>query len=123
MNDKQDPVLVCKDLCISYYTRAGEIPAVINFSSMVKPGETIGIGGESECGKSTFAKVLMELEPGTEREIRHNGKSISDIEVRDHSTKQIRSLQLAQELKSSIHANIGESLIFSPFTKFIFDVG
>ena len=29
MNDNQEPVLVCKDLCISYYTRAGEIPAVV----------------------------------------------------------------------------------------------
>jgi hypothetical protein len=27
MSAEQEPVLVCKDLCISYYTRAGEIPA------------------------------------------------------------------------------------------------
>ena len=45
MNDIQEPVLICKDLCISYYTRAGEIPAVVDFSLTVKPGETIGIVG------------------------------------------------------------------------------
>jgi len=60
MNDNQDPVLVCKDLCISYYTRAGEIPAVVDFSLTVKPGETIGIVGESGCGKSTVAMAIMQ---------------------------------------------------------------
>jgi len=60
MNDNQEPVLVCKDLCISYYTRAGEIPAVVDFSLTVKPGETIGIVGESGCGKSTVAMAIMQ---------------------------------------------------------------
>ncbi len=60
MNDIQEPVLICKDLCISYYTRAGEIPAVVDFSLTVKPGETIGIVGESGCGKSTVAMAIMQ---------------------------------------------------------------
>ena len=60
MNNDQAPVLVCKDLCISYYTRAGEIPAVVDFSLTVKPGETIGIVGESGCGKSTVAMAIMQ---------------------------------------------------------------
>lgn len=60
MNDDQSPVLVCKDLSISYYTRAGEIPAVVDFSLTVKPGETIGIVGESGCGKSTVAMAIMQ---------------------------------------------------------------
>ena len=60
MNDNQEPILICKDLCISYYTRAGEIPAVVDFSLTVKPGETIGIVGESGCGKSTVAMAIMQ---------------------------------------------------------------
>ena len=60
MNDNQAPVLICKDLCISYYTRAGEIPAVVDFSLTVLPGETIGIVGESGCGKSTVAMAIMQ---------------------------------------------------------------
>lgn len=60
MNENQEPVLVCKDLSISYYTRAGEIPAVVDFSLTVKPGETIGIVGESGCGKSTVAMAIMQ---------------------------------------------------------------
>ena len=60
MDEIEEPVLVCKDLCISYYTRAGEIPAVVDFSLTVKPGETIGIVGESGCGKSTVAMAIMQ---------------------------------------------------------------
>ncbi len=60
MNNQQEPVLTCKDLSISYYTRAGEIPAVVDFSVEVLPGETIGIVGESGCGKSTVAMAVMQ---------------------------------------------------------------
>jgi peptide/nickel transport system ATP-binding protein len=64
----------------------------LNFTA--HESETVAIVGESGCGKSTFAKVLMGLETGTDGEIRHNGKDISGIEVRDRSTKQVRSLQM-----------------------------
>ena len=60
MDAKAEPILVCKDLSISYYTRAGEIPAVVDFSLTVNPGETIGIVGESGCGKSTVAMAIMQ---------------------------------------------------------------
>lgn len=57
---EQTPILDIKNLCISYHTRAGEIPAVVDFSLTVKPGETIGIVGESGCGKSTVAMAIMQ---------------------------------------------------------------
>ncbi len=71
------------------YVKANE---ELNFTA--REGETVAIVGESGCGKSTFAKVLMGLEKGTEGEIRHKGKDISDIAVRDRSAKQISSLQM-----------------------------
>ncbi len=58
--DSVQPVLDIKDLCISYYVRQGEIPAVVAFSLTVLPGETIGIVGESGCGKSTVAMAIMQ---------------------------------------------------------------
>ena len=53
------PVLECRNLCISYYTRAGEIPAVVDFNLKLMPGEAHGIVGESGCGKSTVALAIM----------------------------------------------------------------
>ena len=54
------PVLECRDLCISYFTRAGEIPAVIDFNLTLEQGESVGLVGESGCGKSTVAMAIMQ---------------------------------------------------------------
>ena len=57
-------------------------------------GETVAIVGESGCGKSTFAKVLMGLETATGGSIVHDGNSIGDKEVRGRDARQISSLQM-----------------------------
>ena len=54
------PVLELKNLSISYYTRAGEVPAVYDFNLTVNAGEAVGIVGESGCGKSTVALAIMQ---------------------------------------------------------------
>jgi peptide/nickel transport system ATP-binding protein len=54
------PVLECKNVSISYYTRAGEVPAVYDFNLTINPGEAVGIVGESGCGKSTVALAIMQ---------------------------------------------------------------
>ena len=84
------PVLECTDLCISYYTRAGEIPAVVDFNLTVRPGEAVGIVGESGCGKSTVALAIMSYmgKNGaiTGGEIKYLGRdmtTMSDEELRD----------------------------------------
>ena len=53
------PVLEIDNLCISYFTRAGEIPAVVDFSLKLAKGESVGLVGESGCGKSTVAMAVM----------------------------------------------------------------
>ena len=53
------PILQIDNLHISFYTRAGEIPAVMDFSCKVMPGEAMGLVGESGCGKSTVALGIM----------------------------------------------------------------
>jgi peptide/nickel transport system ATP-binding protein len=58
-HDYDGPILECRDLCISYFTRAGEIPAVIDFNMSLNQGGSIGLVGESGCGKSTVAMAIM----------------------------------------------------------------
>ncbi|MEQ8666058.1 MAG: ABC transporter ATP-binding protein [Rhodospirillales bacterium] len=53
------PLLEIENLSISYYTRAGEIPAVVDFSLTLNAGESVGLVGESGCGKSTVAMAIM----------------------------------------------------------------
>ncbi|TGG79060.1 MAG: ABC transporter ATP-binding protein [Aphanocapsa feldmannii 288cV] len=54
------PILEIKDLNIFFQTRSGDIPAVMDFSCKVMPGETMGLVGESGCGKSTVALGIMQ---------------------------------------------------------------
>ena len=53
------PILEIDNLDISFFVRAGEIPAVMDFSCKIMPGETMGLVGESGCGKSTVALGIM----------------------------------------------------------------
>jgi peptide/nickel transport system ATP-binding protein len=92
MKDKQEPVLICKDLCISYYTRAGEIPAVVDFSLTVKPGETIGIVGESGCGKSTVAMAIMQY-MGANGGIKSGSIMFKDRDLTTFSEDELRSIR------------------------------
>ncbi|MFZ0487257.1 MAG: oligopeptide/dipeptide ABC transporter ATP-binding protein, partial [Arenicellales bacterium] len=57
-------------------------------------GETVAIVGESGCGKSTFAKVLMGLETATDGAIRVGDADFATLGVRDRSPKQISALQM-----------------------------
>ncbi|MDE0304643.1 MAG: ABC transporter ATP-binding protein [Albidovulum sp.] len=63
------PVLEIDNLSISFFTRGGEIPAVMEFSCVVQPGEAMGLVGESGCGKSTVALGVM-------RDLGINGKIV-----------------------------------------------
>ncbi len=61
--EKQDydgPILEIDKLSISFFTRLREIPAVMDFSANVMPGEALGLVGESGCGKSTVALGVMQ---------------------------------------------------------------
>ncbi|MEP1587158.1 MAG: ABC transporter ATP-binding protein [Tateyamaria sp.] len=58
--DYDGPILEIDKLSISFFTRLREIPAVMDFSVAVKPGEAVGLVGESGCGKSTVALGVMQ---------------------------------------------------------------
>jgi peptide/nickel transport system ATP-binding protein len=58
--DTSKPILEIDNLSISFFTRRGEIPAVMDFSCTVMAGEAMGLVGESGCGKSTVALGVMQ---------------------------------------------------------------
>ncbi|MBV7392998.1 ABC transporter ATP-binding protein [Mameliella sediminis] len=59
-DDYDGPILEIDNLSISFFTRLREIPAVMDFSVRVMPGEAVGLVGESGCGKSTVALGVMQ---------------------------------------------------------------
>mgnify|MGYP005724623305 FL=1 len=58
--DYDGPILEIDNLSISFFTRLGEIPAVMDFSCVVEQGQAMGLVGESGCGKSTVALGVMQ---------------------------------------------------------------
>ena len=60
---EQAPVLEVQDLKTYFFTRTGVVKAVDGVSFSLHPGETLGIVGESGCGKSMTALSIMGLVP------------------------------------------------------------
>jgi len=58
------PLLEVEDLITHYYTEAGSVKAADGVSFTVEKGESIGIAGESGCGKTTVAMSIMRLIKG-----------------------------------------------------------
>ena len=78
-----EPILEIENLHISFFTKIGEIPAVMDFSMKVMPGECMGLVGESGCGKSTVALAIMRDLPGigriTKGTIKFRGKDMGQM--------------------------------------------
>jgi len=115
------PILELDNLSISFFTRAATIPAVMDFSCTVLPGEALGLVGESGCGKSTVALGVMQDLGKTGRivggDIRFKGQSLNNMS--EEELRHLRGSEIAmiyQEPMASLNPamRIGKQLIEVP---------
>ena len=81
--DEQTPIIFLDDIRVTFKTRTGSIlhpnkvQAVRGLTLKLMPGETIGIVGESGCGKSTTANVMCGLQTPTSGEVYFKGQDVT----------------------------------------------
>jgi oligopeptide/dipeptide ABC transporter ATP-binding protein len=68
MSDLTSPLLVVRDLKTAFHTPGGLVPAVNGVNFSLRAGETLGLVGESGCGKSVTALSILRLLPEQSRQ-------------------------------------------------------
>jgi oligopeptide/dipeptide ABC transporter ATP-binding protein len=63
MNTQNDYILDVKDLQVQFATYGGTVKAVRGVSYRVRKGKTLGVVGESGCGKSVTVQAILQLIP------------------------------------------------------------
>jgi oligopeptide/dipeptide ABC transporter ATP-binding protein len=92
----QTPIVEVKDLVKEFPIRSGtfmrrvvgNVHAVAGVSFDLHEGETLGLVGESGCGKSTTGRAILQLQRATSGSVKYRGRELTNL-----SNKQLRPLR------------------------------
>jgi len=90
---QSEKLLEVKNLKKYFDTSKGLLHAVDDVNFYINKGETLGIVGESGCGKSTTGRVVLRLLEATEGEILFEGK-----DIRTYNKNQMRNLRREMQI-------------------------
>ena len=100
-----------KNLCKYFHIdRKRTLKAVDNVSLAIRKGETLGLVGESGCGKTTCGRTLLHLYEATSGQILFDGKDVSKLHGKDGMDFKHRAQMIFQDPYSSLdpRMTIGE---------------
>lgn len=105
----EPPVIEVKNLCIQF-PRYGSVNVVDHLSFSVRPGETMGLVGESGCGKSITSLAIMGLlDPKAKisGQILFNGKDLVKLSPKEHNALRGHEIAMVyQDALSSLNPSM-----------------
>ena len=79
MTENQEYLLEVKGLKKYFKAGKGTLKAVDDVSFYIRPGETLGVVGESGCGKTTCGRTVLGLYDKTDGEVLYRGKDVHQL--------------------------------------------
>ncbi len=115
-----DDLIVVKDLVKYFPIRSGffqrvtaQVKAVDGVSFTIKRGETLGLVGESGCGKTTVGRTILRLIPHTSGQVLFEGRDVFSLRARELKEMRKEMQIIFQDPFSSLDPRmpVGESIM------------
>ena len=98
------PLLVVEDVVVHHRLRDGQmLEAVAGVSFEVARGETVGLVGESGCGKTSLGRAVMQLPPPTSGRIRLDGVTLGTMSRRELRRQRTKFQMVMQNPLASLN--------------------
>lgn len=109
----QPPLLEVEGLSVRYRYKGGQLQAVDRVGLRVAPGETLGIVGESGCGKTTLGKAIVRLVDAQEGRVSFEGQDILGLPERAWRSLRRRTQIIFQDPYHSLNPRmtIGKAIL------------
>lgn len=101
--DSRTPILKVEHLKKYFHVAAGKLHAVDDISFDIMKGETLGMVGESGCGKSTTGRLLVRLHEADSGSIQYDGTEITTASAQQMLALRTRMQMIFQDPYSSIN--------------------
>lgn len=104
--------LVVKNLKKYFHTPRGQLHAVDNVSFSIRCGETLGVVGESGCGKSTMGRAVLRLHEPTSGQVLFDGVEVTKLNLARMKAMRTQMQIIFQDPYSSLNPRmtVGEAI-------------
>ena len=90
---QRPPLIAVDELAKMFSQRGHDVHALAGVSAVIWPGETLGLVGESGCGKTTFARTLLGI-VGADGGRRRARRAAARADARKRTRDEVRALQI-----------------------------